>query len=333
MSATGARVLVVGLDGATWDLADRFVGEGRMPVLERLLAEGARAPLNSTMPPMTLPSWSSMLTGCNPGRHGIFDFVRRQPGTWDLEFTNATHRLVPTLHRVLSDRGGRVASIAVPTTWPPDDINGVVVSGFDSPVSTGIDGSFCHPPELYGELQRRFGGLRFADFQETDIGPGWHEDALAALLREIPRKEGIGRWLMGRERFDLFMLLFGESDTVSHHFWMFQDEGSPRHPASWFGRPLPRALRDAIRTVYSRLDQALGRLIDAAQPDVVCVCSDHGFGGAGDCGCARGGGRGPAAGGRTSGCAGGRFGVGPTEEWGSPLPPQRGGRRIQGAPP
>ena len=282
MSQTGARVLVIGLDGATWDLADRFMAEGRMPVMEGLVAGGARAPLNSTMPPMTLPSWSSMLTGCNPGRHGIFDFVRRQPGTWDLEFTNATHRLVPTVHRVLSDRGARVASIAVPTTWPPDDLNGVVVSGFDSPVSTGIDGSFCHPPGLYSELQRRFGGLRFADFQETDIGPGWHEAALAALMREIPRKESIGRWLMGRERFDLFMMLFGESDTASHHFWMFMDEASPRHPARWFGRRIPPALRDAIATVYSRLDQAVGRLIDQAQPDVVCLCSDHGFGGAGE---------------------------------------------------
>lgn len=281
MSERGARVLVLGFDGATWDLADRFMAEGRMPVLEGLTKTGARAPLNSTTPPMTLPSWSSMLTGCNPGRHGIYDFVRRRPGTWDLEFTNATHRQVPTLHRVLSDRGARVASIAVPTTWPPDEINGVVVSGFDSPVSTGIDGSFCHPPSLYGELLRRFGGLRFADFQESNIGPGWHEDALQALLREVPRKEAIGRWLLHQERWDLFMLLFGESDTVCHHFWMFHDEASPRHPARWFGRPVPRALREAIASVYTRLDQALGRLLDAAEPEVVCLCSDHGFGGAG----------------------------------------------------
>lgn len=253
-----------------------------MPVLQGLLRQGARAPLNSTTPPMTLPSWSSMLTGANPGRHGIFDFVRRDPKTWQLEFTNATHRQVPTLHRVLSDRGARVASLAVPTTWPPDPLNGVVISGFDSPVSTGIDGSFCHPASLYAEVQRRFGGLRFADFQESEIGPGWHEAALASLLREIPRKEAIGQWLMGQERFDLFMLLFGESDTVSHHFWMFQDPDSPRHPGRWFGRRLPGALRQAIAAVYSRLDQAVGRLIDAAQPDVVCLCSDHGFGGAGE---------------------------------------------------
>ena len=248
-----------------------------MPVLAKLVAEGARAPLNSTTPPMTLPSWSSMLTGCNPGRHGIFDFVHRIPGTWDLEFTNATHRRAPTLHRVLSDRGGRVASIAVPTTWPPEEINGVVVSGFDSPVSTGIDGSFCHPEGIYAEIKSRFGGLKFADFQESNIGPGWHDDALAALLREIPRKEAIGTWLMEQERWDLFMLLFGESDTASHHFWMFGDPESPRHPAD-----TPAHLREAIATVYSTLDASLGRMLDTAKPDVICICSDHGFGGAGE---------------------------------------------------
>ena len=92
------RTLIVGLDGATWVLADRFMAEGRMPVLQRLVREGCRADLMSTTPPMTLPSWSSILTGCNPGKHGIFDFTRRVPGTYQLEFTNATHRRVPTLH-------------------------------------------------------------------------------------------------------------------------------------------------------------------------------------------------------------------------------------------
>ena len=75
--STGARTLIVGIDGATWDVIDPLMAAGRMPNLARLVKEGARAPLNSTTPPMTLPSWSSMLTGTNPGKHGIFDFVQR----------------------------------------------------------------------------------------------------------------------------------------------------------------------------------------------------------------------------------------------------------------
>ena len=212
---TGARMLVVGLDGATWDVADPLIAAGRLPNLARIKREGSYAPLNSTTPPMTLPSWSSMLTGCNPGKHGIFDFVQRTGPAWELEFVNASHRRVPTLHRLISDRGGRVASIAVPTTWPPESLNGVVVSGFDSPVSTGIDGTFCHPPQLFAELESRFGGLKFADFQESSIGEGWHAQAKAALLSEVERKERIGCWLLSQERWDCFMLLFGESDSRS----------------------------------------------------------------------------------------------------------------------
>ena len=271
----GARALVVGLDGATLDVLEPLMEQGRCPTLARLIAEGAHSALNSTTPPMTLPSWSSFLTGCHPGAHGIFDFTRRIPGRYRLELSNATHRRVPTFNRVLSERGCRSASVAFPTTYPPESIDGVVISGFDSPVATSIDGRFCHPRELYREIHDRFGGMAFADFQEMEIGEGWHEEALAAILREIPRKEAIASWLLEQERWEAFGVLFGESDTVSHHFWMFHDPESPRFRDE-------EALRDAIATVYERLDATLERLIDVAQPDWVLVASDHGFGGSGD---------------------------------------------------
>lgn len=265
----GARLLILGLDGATWDVLDPL--GARLPHLTRLWREGVRAPLNSTRPPMTLPAWSSVLTGVNPGRHGILDFVRRVPGTYRLELLNATHRRVPTLHQLLSTRGRRVASIAVPTTWPPDRLNGVMISGFDSPVATSIEASHCEPPGLYDEILARFGGLRFADFQEGDIGGGWHEAARASLLREIGRKEALCRTLLQREDWQAFMVVFGESDTVAHHFWMFHDPRSPRYTPGW---------AHVLAEVYERLDAVVGLL--ARQADNVCVVSDHGFGGAGD---------------------------------------------------
>lgn len=268
----GARTLILGLDGATWKIADPLISEGKLPNLAYLKNNGSWSWLNSTTPPMTLPSWSSMLTGCNPGKHGIFDFVHYKDAS--LHFVNATHRCVPTIHQIISNRGGRVASILVPTTWPPQKINGVVVSGFDSPVSTGIDGSFCYPKDLYQQIEKRFGGVYFADVQETNIHDGWHEDTLRKLLAEVRRKCAIGKWLLEQERWDCFMLLFGESDTVSHHFWMFCDPRSPRFRYN-------AKLQDAIQRVYQELDEVVGKLIDCAQPDWVCICSDHGFGGSG----------------------------------------------------
>ncbi len=274
---TGSKVLMVGWDGATLDVVEPLIAAGRLPTMERLFRDGVVAPLNSTQPPMTLPAWSSFLTGANPGKHGIFDFVHRRVGSYDLEFTNSTFRGVPTIFRWLSDRGARVASVAVPTTWPPEQLNGVQISGFDSPIATGIDGTFVTPKGVYEEVVRRFGGMKFADFQELEIGEGWHARALAAMRAEIQRKTAITEWLLGQERWDAFMLLFGETDTVSHHFWRFHDVKSPRHPKNCSSE-----LRDALSDIYVRCDAALGRLIDAAKPDLVCIASDHGFGGAGD---------------------------------------------------
>ena len=75
----------------------------------------------------------------------------------------------------------------------------------------------------------------------------------------------------------LFHAIFGESDTASHHFWRFFDASSPRYDAT-----VDEDIENTIRDVYTRLDQAVGALIESANAEVVCICSDHGFGGAGD---------------------------------------------------
>lgn len=264
----GAEVLILGMDGASWDILDPWAA--RFPNLRALWTGGVRASLQSTNPPMTLPAWSSVLTGVNPGEHGILDFTHRPRGTYRVEFLSARDRLHPTLHEILSHRGRRAASIAVPGTWPPSPLDGVVVSGFDSPVATSVSPAHCAPRGVYEGVLRRFGGLRFADFAEAGIGPGWHARAYAALMREAGRKEAVCAHLLAAEPWSAFMVVFGESDTAAHHFWMFHDERSPRH------RPEhQRALLD----IYERLDAAVGRL--AQHCGTVCVVSDHGFGGAG----------------------------------------------------
>ncbi len=228
---------------------------------------------------MTLPAWSSVLTGCRPGTHGIYDFMQRDPGTYNLSFLSAAHRRVPTLHRILADAGGRVASIAVPTTFPPETLDGIVIAGFDSPVATTAEIRHCAPASEWPSMVRRFGGLRFADFQEGHLGPGWHLHARDSLLREIGRKEALCAQLLEREPWALFMVVFGESDTASHHFWMFHDEGSPRHAAARTHPDFAR-LRSTVAEIYQRLDAMVGRL--ARHGEIVGVVSDHGFGGAGE---------------------------------------------------
>lgn len=270
-------IAIVGLDGATWDLAGPFMEAGDMPALARLVRHGASGVLRSTVPPVTFPAWSSFMTGANPGKHGIFDFSRRLPGTYEIAFVTSRDRRLPTMWRLLSDAGRKVAVLGVPTTYPPEPVNGVMVGGFDSPVATGIDGSFVHPRAFYDEMRAAVGPYTITDFQELRIGPGWHDAALPKILAAVDRKRDLARWVLGRERWDVMMVLFGEADTASHHFWMFADPGSPRFDARRAVR-----FRGALRDVYRRLDDALGSIVAALPADAtVVVASDHGFGGAG----------------------------------------------------
>jgi predicted AlkP superfamily phosphohydrolase/phosphomutase len=268
-------ILIVGLDGATFDLAGPWIADGTLPHLGRLMRSGAHGRLQSTTPPATFPSWTSFMTGVNPGRHGVFDFTCREPGTYRVRFVNGSSRKAATIWEILSQAGRRVCVLGVPGTYPPEPVNGCMISGFDTPVTTRSDASFVYPAALAADIEA-LGGFPFADFQEFSIGAGWHARALESMLVAITRKQKLAESLARRERWDCLMLLFGESDTVAHHFWAFHDRRSPRYRGD-AGR-----LTDAVRTVYAALDAALGRLMDVVQPDHVLVVSDHGFGGAGD---------------------------------------------------
>ncbi|HKA28122.1 MAG TPA: alkaline phosphatase family protein, partial [Candidatus Binatia bacterium] len=269
-----ARLLVIGLDGATLDLVAPWAAAGDLPVLARLMATGAWGPLRSTVPPATFPAWTSLVTGVNPGRHGVLDFVERVPGTLRVRFVNGSQRRTPALWSRLSAAGRRVAVLTVPATYPPEPVNGVMVSGFDSPVSSAIDGSFVFPRAFHAEVERLVGRVPFADFQEVRTGRRWHERAVVSLLDGVGRRATLTEAVLRREHWDACMVVFGESDTVAHHFWRYHDPASPRHA--------PGKHADAVARVYRALDTAVGRLIAAAGDATVAIVSDHGSGGAGD---------------------------------------------------
>lgn len=274
--AVAPPLLVVGLDGACLDLVRPWVEAGVLPELGRVLREGICAPLRSTVPAATFPAWTSLVTGVNPGRHGVLDFTERVPGTYHVRFVNGSRRGAEAFWTRLARAGRRVAVVTVPATYPPETLpGGVMVSGFDTPLTAAIDGRFVAPRERWPEIRAAVGRVPFADFQEVDPGPGWHDEALASLLDGVERRTRLVEHLVARDRPDVTMVVFGESDTVSHHFWRFHDPRSPRFVESPWG--------DALRRVYEALDAALGRLRAAVGDEaVVMIVSDHGSGGAGD---------------------------------------------------
>jgi len=274
-------LLVLGLDGATLDLVRPLAAAGRLPNLARWMQEGEARPLASSVPPMSFPAWSSFATGLEPGAHGIFDFTQKLPGAYRLRFVNARDRAGRSLFARVSEAGGSVLALGMPATAPAEPLRGLLVPGFDAPVSAGSDAGFASDPALYREIASRSGPWMTPDLAEGVNAEGWHERAADILPRRVARKtrfalEAIRRLRAAGRGPHLACVVFSESDTVAHHFWRDFDTASPRHDP---GASLLR--RSALAVVYEALDAACGELRAAFGEDALCVVmSDHGAGGA-----------------------------------------------------
>lgn len=274
-----ARVLIIGIDGGTFDIIRPMVKRGKLPHLRALMENGSYGYLKSTMPPMTFPAWNSFMTGLNSGKHGVYDFTERIPGTYKIQFINARSRKAKTIWRLVSDAGKRVGVMAVPVTYPPEKVDGFMISGFDAPGVDALgDTSSMYPPELFYELKQNVGDYIISSNIIKEIDNGRADLAVDIILKTLGRKAETAKYLYKKEPWDLFMVLFGESDLVGHHYWKHIDLKSPFYQAE-----APDKCRSALELVYKKIDQTVGELLDLASSDTVTILmSDHGFGGSGD---------------------------------------------------
>lgn len=261
-----SRVLVIGIDGGTLDLIGPWAHQGYLPTVGRLMAEGACGTLQSTLPPVTSPAWPTFATGKNPGKHGVFDFIRPTGG--EFEMVNSTSIRARTLWRILSDAGRRVGLINVPITYPPTPVNGFMVSGMLSPRS----GSIAHPPGLLEPYRAELGPYIVTPAVQYKEGG---EDPFIDDLLEMVRQRGrYALRLMADQRWDFLMVHFQATDILQHAFWKFVDPTHPRHNPRAAARFLPR-----MRQVFQQMDEEIGRLLQQLDEETtVIVMSDHGFG-------------------------------------------------------
>ena len=271
-AATSAgKVLVIGLDGATFDLIKPWAAEGRLPTLARLLAEGAHGPLASTVPPMTAPAWTSFATGTNPGKHRLYDWIAREPGSYRFTPVTAHDSAVPPLYSLLSQVGRRVCALNVPMTYPPFAVNGLMVSGMPAPnVQSGI----TYPASLYQDILQAVGDY----ILYPDPGQAYSDSGVDAFLKRLYRCTELRcqtfDYLRNREAWDFAMLVFNGTDTISHAMWKYMDRDHPLHDPSRYQK-----YGSAIRDFYQFVDQYLATIVDTLDEDTtLIIMSDHGFG-------------------------------------------------------
>jgi predicted AlkP superfamily phosphohydrolase/phosphomutase len=261
-----SRVLVIGIDGGTFDLLQPWADEGHLPNLARLMDEGSTGLLESTLPPVTSPAWPTFATGKNPGKHGVFDFIRPSGGDFDL--VNSTSVKSRAIWQILSDAGRTVGVINVPVTYPPTPVNGFLIAGMLSPRS----GHISYPEDLLASHEEDLGAYRVGP--SVQYKSGNEEEFFADLVDLVDQRGKYGLRLLQEYPADFMMVHFQASDVLQHACWKFVDPSHPDYDAREAAHFAPR-----MRRVFERIDYYIGQVLGRLDDDVsVFVMSDHGFG-------------------------------------------------------
>lgn len=274
--------VLFGLDGATFTILDPLMENGTMPFLREFIGQGVRAGLLSTPVPLTPPAWISLMTGRNPGHHGVFDFIWAEERPTDVYFTMYNYRDIQceTIWSIVSRSGGRVCSLNFPMMSPPPAVSGIVLPGLVSWKHLRLN---VHPPELYQELQSLpgFNARELAwDFElEKQAAKGVPQEEFENWLHFHIRREKqwfqILRYLMEQHPCDLTSIVFDGPDKILHIGWRFLDpQCFPADPTPW-----ERRIRDLCLEYFRELDGFLAELSTLAGPEArIFMASDHGFG-------------------------------------------------------
>lgn len=258
------RVAIIGLDCAAPELVfERLADE--LPNLTALRQRGLYGPLESVTPAITVPAWSCMMSGKDPGTLGVYGFRNRKDHTYTgLTVANADSIHEPRLWDILSLHDKRSVVLSVPQCYPPRPINGDMVGCFLTP---DIDRDLTWPPDLKQELVKWVGEYM------PDV-KGFRTDDKAWLLEQIRemtrRRFEVARKLIERHSFDFFIMVEIGVDRIHHGFWKDMDATHRKHdPNSPF--------KDSIRQYYHLIDREIGTLLERFDKDtVIFVVSDHG---------------------------------------------------------
>lgn len=264
------RVLVIGLDGATFDVLKPLADAGVMPNVARLLSDSALAELNSTAPAITPTAWTTFQTGCEPSEHGIFDYRYLEHERGEVLLNHAARVGVPTLFDAVSEAGGDVISLNLPMTWPVvGPARGLIVGGLDSP---SLDAVLAPYPDFARRL--RESGARYGldtvwqrrplDFDELCDRVRATQEVFRGRVVAAQLADGLHDWR-------LMVVQFQTLDSLQHRAWHLLGIQAAGGPPKWIERT-----QLAMRT----LDACVGELVELAEQRnaAVLVVSDHGFG-------------------------------------------------------
>ena len=240
------KIVVIGLDGASFDLIDPWINQSKLPNLQRLIADGVRGRLRSCLPPVTSPNWKCYSTGKNPGKLGIF--------WWEnIDFKNRTITIprsrihTKEIWDYISESGGKVGIINMPLTYPPKKVNGFMIAGGPD----AADDNFAYPRELEPRLRNEF---KYRVHPTLRSNWSQSEKAVREAFTLMERRFSTAKALEQEYKLDFLHLTIFYINGLHHDLW--NDE--------------------IVARAWQVLDRNIGALLQAFPGCNVIIMSDHG---------------------------------------------------------
>lgn len=245
------KLVIIGLDGATFDIIKPLAGKGKLPFLQRIMQEGVSGILRSTQPPVTAPAWTSFTTGKNPGKHGLFDFKKINV-SGGMELTYSTDCQSATLWDYLTEANLRVLLVNIPLTYPPRPVNGVCIAGFPVPRNS----SYVYPEDKMAWVQ----SCGYITDWTILMQQNWWQSKFKVLKEVEKIRMAAFEKLLRNEPYDVAMMVISGTDHISHLEWQ-------------------KGNRKGVEGFYIYIDQLLSQMEDKGlfQDADLAVMSDHGF--------------------------------------------------------
>lgn len=249
------RVIIIGLDGVPYSLIKDLAQKKVMPNMGRIVKEGTFRQMSSSIPEISSVAWSSVITGKNPGEHGIFGFTEFPIGTYRLSFPNFNDLKAPVFW---NNPPTPSVIINVPSTYPASTMQGMLISGFVSPSLEKA----VYPASLLSHLRQN----NYKIDVDSSKAHQSFDMFLSDLNQTLQSRIETYRYLWGKEDWEIFMLVFTGTDRLMHFLWdAYEDEAHKYH--------------SQFLEHFSKIDEVVGEIAEKCHDkDTLLFLSDHGFG-------------------------------------------------------
>jgi predicted AlkP superfamily phosphohydrolase/phosphomutase len=273
------KCLVIGLDGVPYTLLREYLSQGLLPNMQKILSSGyGLSQMDASIPDVSSTSWTSFMTGVNPGEHGIYGFMDLRPGTYQLFFPNSGDVQAPTIWDVIAQASGKSSTLSekyrtkikkplrsivlnIPQTYPARPMNGILTAGFVCPDFR----KGTYPDSAYAYLT----SMGYIPDVDSAKGIDRQDEFFKDLFLALDKRAEAFEHLMVHEAWNLFIGVITETDRLHHFFFSAaRDAAHPRH--------------ELFRSFYKKMDEVIGRLYSRFMnltdgKGLFLTLSDHGF--------------------------------------------------------